>query len=134
MPVPLVCSLPVVTATVSSPPQAVMTSSTVPTTTVPRTKIGSSSGSGEMKQITIEVPADGNLLKKSGQADVWLKPLIGPVEKFKLESHSSLTWMNDIVQSSLKINLIGTEMMKRVSHTEQLMLDYQIEPDNWKEQ
>lgn len=25
-------------------------------------------------------------------------------------------------------------MMKRVSHTEQLMHDYQIEADNWKEQ
>ncbi|XP_070003344.1 tropomyosin-2-like [Nicotiana sylvestris] len=87
-----------------------------------------------MKQITIEVPADGNILKKSGQDDVWLKPMIGSVEKSKLESHSSLTWMNDIVQSSLKINHIDKEMMKRVSHIEQLMHDYQIEADNWKEQ
>lgn len=56
-----------------------------------------------MKQITIEVPVDGNLLKKSGQAYVWLKPLIGPEEKSKLESHSSLTWINDIVKSSLNV-------------------------------
>lgn len=100
---PVTRSLPVVTATVAAPPQAVMTSSTVPPTTVPRTEVGSSSGSGTMKQITIEVPAAGNILRKSGRADVWLKPLIGPVEKSKLESHNSLTWMNDIVQSSLKV-------------------------------
>ncbi|XP_070026011.1 tropomyosin-2-like [Nicotiana sylvestris] len=87
-----------------------------------------------MKQVVIEVPADGNLLRKSGGADVWLKPLIGPIEIAKLESHNSLTWMNDIIQSSLKINLIGTEMMKRVSHTEQLIHEYQVEADNWREQ
>ncbi|XP_019266948.1 PREDICTED: uncharacterized protein LOC109244335 [Nicotiana attenuata] len=45
-----------------------------------------------------------------------------------------LVGFNDIVQSSPKINLIGTEKMKRVSHTEKLMHDYQIEADNWKEQ
>ncbi|XP_070008641.1 uncharacterized protein [Nicotiana sylvestris] len=33
-----------------------------------------------------------------------------------------------------EINLVGTEMMKRVSHTEQLMHEYQVEPDNWREQ
>nr|XP_009801040.1 PREDICTED: uncharacterized protein LOC104246843 [Nicotiana sylvestris] len=132
--VPIERSLPIFTVVVSAPPQAIMTSSTVPATNISRTEVGSSSASRVMKQITIKVPADGNLLKKSGQADIWLKPLIGPVEKSKLESHSSLTWMNDIVQSSLKINLIGTEKMNRVSHTEQLMHDYQIEADNWKEQ
>ncbi|XP_070003313.1 uncharacterized protein [Nicotiana sylvestris] len=123
----------VLTDVISALPQAIMTSSTVPATNVSRTEIGSSSGSRVMKKITIEVPVDVNLLKKSGQADVWLKPLIGPVEKSKLETHSSLTWMNDIVQSSLKINLIGTEMMKRVSRTKQLIHDYQIEANNWKE-
>ncbi|XP_070020098.1 uncharacterized protein [Nicotiana sylvestris] len=87
-----------------------------------------------MKQVIIEVPADGNLLRKSGGADVWLKPLIGPIERAKFESHNSLTWMNDIMQSSLKINLIGTEMMKRVSHMEQLMHKYQIDADNRREQ
>nr|XP_009798598.1 PREDICTED: uncharacterized protein LOC104244799 [Nicotiana sylvestris] len=131
---PMERSLLVFTTIVSAPPQAVMTSSTIPITIISHTEIGSSSESRAMKQIIIEVPANGNLLKKSGQADVWLKPLIGPVEKSKLESHSSLTWMNDIVQSSLKINLIGTEMIKRVSHMEQLMHDYQVEADNWKEQ
>ncbi|XP_070017884.1 uncharacterized protein [Nicotiana sylvestris] len=132
--VPMEHHLPVLTAAFSTPSQAIMTSSTVPAINISRTEIGSLSGSKVMNQITIEVPTDGNLLKKSGQADVWLEPLIGPVEKSKLESHSSLTLMNDIVQSSLKINLIGTEIMKRVFHTEQLMHDYQIEADNWKEQ
>nr|XP_016442401.1 PREDICTED: uncharacterized protein LOC107767818 [Nicotiana tabacum] len=100
---PVERSLLVFTTIVSAPPQAVMTSSTIPITIISHTEIGSSSESRAMKQIIIEVPANGNLLKKSGQADVWLKPLIGPVEKSKLESHSSLTWMNDIVQSSLKV-------------------------------
>ncbi|XP_075112341.1 uncharacterized protein LOC142182193 [Nicotiana tabacum] len=87
-----------------------------------------------MRQVIIEVPAEGILLRKSGRADVWLKPLIGPVEKAKLESHIYLTLMNDKVQSSLEINLISTKMMKRVSFSEQLMQDYQVEADNWKEQ
>nr|XP_016467781.1 PREDICTED: myosin-1-like [Nicotiana tabacum] len=87
-----------------------------------------------MRRVTIEVPAEGNLLRKSGQADVWLKPLIGPVERAKLDSHSSVTLMNDIVHASLKVNLIGTEMMKRVTLSEQLVRDYQVEADNWKEQ
>ncbi|XP_070007951.1 uncharacterized protein [Nicotiana sylvestris] len=55
-----------------------------------------------MRQVIIEVPAEGNLLRKSGQADVWLKPLIGPIERAKLESHKSLTLMNDIAHASLK--------------------------------
>lgn len=112
----VVHSLPVVTATASDPPQAIMTSSTILTTTIPRTEVGSSSGSRAIKHITIEIPFDGNILKKSGQANVWLKPLISPVEKSKVESHSSLTWINDIVQSSLKINLIDTEMMESFSY------------------
>nr|XP_033511460.1 uncharacterized protein LOC117276223 [Nicotiana tomentosiformis] len=42
--------------------------------------------------------------------------------------------MNDIVPSSLKINLIGTELMKRVVHADQKFIDYHIEADNWKGQ
>nr|XP_018624730.1 uncharacterized protein LOC108944313 [Nicotiana tomentosiformis] len=118
----------------NAPPVAVFTFSTVPISTTSHVEVGSSSSSRMMKKVTIEVPKDGNLLKKSGQADIWLKLLIGPVEKSKLESHSSLTWMNDIVHSSLKINLIGTELMKRIVHTEQLVNDYRTEADNWKEQ
>nr|XP_033512069.1 uncharacterized protein LOC117276794 [Nicotiana tomentosiformis] len=112
----------------ATPPSSVP--STAPTITTSHVEVGSSSNSRVVKKITIEVPEDGNLLKKYGQADVWLKPLIGPVEKSKLESHSSLTWMNDIVHSSLKINLIGTKMMKRIIYTEQLMNDYHTEADN----
>jgi len=92
---------PVVAAT--APPVAIFTSSTIPIATTSHVEVGSSSSSRMMKKVTIEVPEDGNLLKKSGQADVWLKPLIGPVEKSKLENHDSLTWMNDIVHSSLKV-------------------------------
>nr|XP_009796639.1 PREDICTED: uncharacterized protein LOC104243181 [Nicotiana sylvestris] len=121
------------------PPQAVFTTSIVPPSTIPpppthRAEVGSSSRSGAMRQVIIEVPTEGNLLRKSGQANVWLKPLIGLVVKAKLESHSSLTLMNDIVHASLKANLIGTEMMKRVTLSEQLVHDYQLEAYNWKEQ
>lgn len=56
-----------------------------------------------MKQILIEFPDNGNLLKKSGRAAVWLKLLIGPVEMEKLESHNSITLMNDIIHSALKV-------------------------------
>nr|XP_009759353.1 PREDICTED: uncharacterized protein LOC104211908 [Nicotiana sylvestris] len=95
------------------PPQAIFTTSTIPSSTIPpplthRAEVGSSSRSSAMRQVIIEVPTEGNLLKKSGQADVWLKPLIGPIERAKLEIHSSLTLMYDIVHASLKANLIGT--------------------------
>ncbi|XP_070007712.1 uncharacterized protein [Nicotiana sylvestris] len=129
---------------VSVPPQTVFTTSTVPASTVPpstipppiihRVEVGSSSRSGAMRQVIIEVPAEGNLLKKLGQADVWLNPLIRPIERAKLESHSSLTLMNDIVHASLKANLISTEMMKRVALFEQLVRNSQLEACNWKEQ
>nr|XP_009783266.1 PREDICTED: uncharacterized protein LOC104231901 [Nicotiana sylvestris] len=122
---------PVVAAT--TPPVAVFTSSTVPTATI-LVQVFSSSWNRMMKKFTIEVPENGNLSKKFGQADVWLKPLIGPVEKSKLKSHSSLTWINDIVHSYLKINLIGTELMKRIVNTEQLVNDYHTKADNWREQ
>ncbi|XP_019246326.1 PREDICTED: uncharacterized protein LOC109225977 [Nicotiana attenuata] len=101
--VPMEPHLSTPSVVVTAPPKTILTSSFVPTTSTASAKIGSSSGSRSMKQITIEIPADSNLLKKSGQADVWFKPLVGPVEKSKLESHSSLTCMNDIVQSSLKV-------------------------------
>nr|XP_009762972.1 PREDICTED: uncharacterized protein LOC104214939 [Nicotiana sylvestris] len=124
---------------VSVSPQAVFTASTIPPSTIPPSpvyciEVGSSSRSGTMRQVTIEVPAEGNLLRKLGQVDVWLKPLIGPIERAKLDSYSSLTLMNDIVHASLKANLIGTKMMKRVTVSEQLVRDYQLEAYNWKKQ
>ncbi|XP_009772508.1 uncharacterized protein LOC107778516 [Nicotiana tabacum] len=136
-PVHVTPTLPIMAASI--PPHDVFTTSTVPPSTIPpppahRAEVGSSSRSGAMRQVIIEVPTEVNLLRKSGQADVWLKPLIGPVERAKLESHSSLTLMNDIVHASLKANLIGTEMMKRVTLSEQLVCDYQLEACNWKEQ
>ncbi|XP_070048929.1 tropomyosin-2-like [Nicotiana tomentosiformis] len=73
-----------------------------------------------MKRVIIEVPEGGNLLRKSGQADMWLKPLLGPVEKKKLEGHNSLTLMNDIVHSFLKMD--------------QQVIELRTEVDNWKEQ
>ncbi|XP_070022073.1 uncharacterized protein [Nicotiana sylvestris] len=94
-----------------------------------------------MRRVTIEVPADSSLLRKLGQADVWMEPLIGPIEKAKLESHSSLTLMNDIVHATLKANLIDTEMMNRISFlekvardSEKIARDSQLEAINWKEQ
>ncbi|XP_075105997.1 uncharacterized protein LOC107767575 isoform X1 [Nicotiana tabacum] len=123
---------PVVATT--TPPVDVFTSSTIPIANTSRVEIGSSSSNRMMKIVTIEVPEDGNLLKTSGQADIWLNPLIGLVQKSKLESHSSLRWMNDVVHSSLKINLTGTELMKRIVNTEQLVNDYRKEADNWREQ
>nr|XP_009788783.1 PREDICTED: uncharacterized protein LOC104236539 [Nicotiana sylvestris] len=87
-----------------------------------------------MRRVIIEVPAENSLLRKSGQADVWLEPLIGPIEKAKLESHSSLTLMNDIVHTTLKANLIRTELMKRISPLEKIARDSQLEATNWKGQ
>jgi len=105
-PVSVTHSLPV--SIVSVPPQTIFTTSSVPPSTIPppnihRTEVGSSSRSGAMRRVVIEVPDKGSLLRKSGQADVWLEPLIGPIEKAKLESHSSLTLMNDIVHATLKV-------------------------------
>ncbi|XP_070010261.1 uncharacterized protein [Nicotiana sylvestris] len=87
-----------------------------------------------MRRVTIEIPAENSLLRKSGQADIWLEPLIGPIEKAKLESHSSLTLMNDIVHATLKANLIGTELMKRIAPLEKTARDSQLEETNWKGQ
>ncbi|XP_070037177.1 uncharacterized protein [Nicotiana tomentosiformis] len=78
-----------------------------------------------MKKIIIEVPESGNLLKKSGQANVWLRALLGPVEKAKLESHGSLTWMNDIVHSSLKEQFKGLQLEKEVLAEEKNALEQQ---------
>ncbi|XP_070029024.1 uncharacterized protein [Nicotiana sylvestris] len=106
-------SLPI--SAVSIPPQTVFTTSIVPPSTIPppiipRAEVGSTSRSSAMRQVIIEVPAEGNLLMKSGQEDVWLKPLNGPIEKAKLESHSSLTLMNDIVHAYLKVRALTTEL------------------------
>lgn len=61
------------------------------------------SNKGRMKQITIEVPEGINLLMKPDRATVWLKPLIVPLEREKLDSHSSITLMNDVIHSALKV-------------------------------
>ena len=89
--------------TTSTVPASTVPPSTIPPPIIHRAEVGSSSRSGAMRQVIIEVPTEGNLLRKSGQADVWLKPLIGPFERAKLESHSSLTLMNNIVHASLKV-------------------------------
>ncbi|XP_070005856.1 uncharacterized protein [Nicotiana sylvestris] len=101
-----------------------------------------------MRSVTIEVPANNNLLRKSGEADVWLKPLIDSIEKEKMNSHSCLTLMNDILHATLKANLIGTELMGRISLLEKVARDSektileaekmtheaQLEAANWKGQ
>ncbi|XP_070005505.1 COP1-interactive protein 1-like [Nicotiana sylvestris] len=101
-----------------------------------------------MRSVTLEVPANHSLLRKTGGADVWLEPLIGDIEKKELESHSCLTLMNDIVHSTLKANLIGTELMgrmstlekkdresaKAISEARRIANETQLEAANWKEQ
>lgn len=96
-----------------------------------------------MKQVLVEVPDGANLLKKSNSGAVWLKPLIGPLEREKLESHTSITLMNDVIQSTLKvyssflslsltfsstlpflqINLTGKELMWRIAWTVQQVVE-----------
>nr|XP_009761665.1 PREDICTED: uncharacterized protein LOC104213816 [Nicotiana sylvestris] len=90
-----------------APPMAVFTFSTVPIDTTSRVEVGSSSSNRIMKEDTIEVSKDGNILKKSGQVNVLLKPVIPQLR--------SLSW-------KATINLIGTEIRKRIIHTEQLQL------------
>ncbi|XP_070013391.1 uncharacterized protein [Nicotiana sylvestris] len=65
-----------------------------------------------------------------------------------MSSHNCLTLMNDIVHSTLKANLIGTELMGRISllekktreseksihEAEEIAKRDQLEADNWKEQ
>ncbi|XP_070019972.1 uncharacterized protein [Nicotiana sylvestris] len=65
-----------------------------------------------------------------------------------MSSHSCLTLMNDIVHSTLKANLIGTELMGRISllekktreseksihEAEEIAKRAQLEADNWKDQ
>nr|XP_016511801.1 PREDICTED: myosin heavy chain, fast skeletal muscle-like [Nicotiana tabacum] len=101
-----------------------------------------------MRSVTLEVPANHSLLRKIGRADVWLEPLIGDIEKKKMESHSCLTLMNDVVHSTLKANLISTELMRRISslerkareseksvhEAEEIARGAQLEATNWKEQ
>ncbi|XP_070010210.1 uncharacterized protein [Nicotiana sylvestris] len=135
--VPVIPSLP--TPAVSVPSFTVFTSSTAPPSTTPppivhHTEASSSSRSAAMRRVTIEVHVDSSLLRKSGQANIWLEPLISPIEKSNLESHSSLTLMNDIVHATLKANLIGTEMMSRIPLLEKVARDSQLEAINWKEQ
>ena len=56
-----------------------------------------------MRSVTLEIPANNSLLRKSGGADDWLRPLIGDIEKKKMSSHSCLTLMNSIVHSTLEV-------------------------------
>ncbi|XP_070016036.1 uncharacterized protein C4H3.14c-like [Nicotiana sylvestris] len=65
-----------------------------------------------------------------------------------MDSHNCLTLMNDIVHSTLKANLIGTELMGRISllekkaresekfihEAEEIAKGAQLEAANWKEQ
>ncbi|XP_016463984.2 uncharacterized protein LOC107829777 isoform X2 [Nicotiana tabacum] len=103
VPLPVSSSLPV-----SSPSTPVIfTSSTAPPSIAPPPSVqhageGSSSRSLAMRSVTLEVPANNSLLRKSGGADAWLRPLIGDIEKKKMSSHSCLTLVNDIVHSTLK--------------------------------
>nr|XP_033510754.1 uncharacterized protein LOC117275567 [Nicotiana tomentosiformis] len=92
-----------------------------------------SSGRRSMKKVLIEVPDGGNLLNKSREVVVWLKPFLGPVERKKLEARSSLTLMNDIIHSSLKINLTVAELMRGISWIYQQVIELRTEADNWKE-
>ncbi|XP_070009637.1 uncharacterized protein [Nicotiana sylvestris] len=104
-PVLVTPSLPI--SVVSVPPQTVFTTSTVPPSTIPPPIIH--------------------------HAEVGSSSRSGAM-RAKLERHSSLTLMNDIVHASLKANLIGTEMMKRVDLSKKLLRDSQLEACYWKEQ
>lgn len=103
-PLPVSASLPA-----SSPlTPVIFTSSTAPPSIAPPPSVqhaeeGSSSRSLARRSVTLEVPANNSLLRKSGGADAWLRPLIGDIEKKKMSSHSCLTLMNDIVHSTLKV-------------------------------
>lgn len=70
----------------------------------PRDEAGPSN-KGRMKQVLIEVPEGINLLKKPDRAAVWLKPLIGALEREKLDSLSSITIMNDVIHFTFKVYL-----------------------------
>ncbi|XP_070008112.1 uncharacterized protein [Nicotiana sylvestris] len=143
-------SVPLATSTApASAPVLVSTSfpsipsipSAAPLPSVHHTETGSSSGNMSMRSVTLEVPANHSLLRKTGRADVWLEPLIGDIEKKKMESHSCLTLMNDA-------NLISTELMRRISslerkareseksvhEAEEIARGAQLEANNWKEQ
>nr|XP_016504032.1 PREDICTED: uncharacterized protein LOC107822056 [Nicotiana tabacum] len=109
LPVLVPISAPTIPALTPTAP-IVFTSSTTPPSIVPppsvqHTEAGSSSRGMAMRSVTLEVPANHSLLRKTGGADVWLEPLIGDIEKKKMESHSCLTLMNDIVHSTLKVLL-----------------------------
>nr|XP_016450910.1 PREDICTED: uncharacterized protein LOC107775673 [Nicotiana tabacum] len=104
-PVPVIPSIPALVTSV--PSSTALTSSPAPPLIIPppivhHTEVGSTSKTTAMRSMTIEVPANNSLLRKSGQADVWFEPLIDSIEKEKMNSHSCLTLMNDIVHATLK--------------------------------
>lgn len=61
------------------------------------------SNKGRMKQVTTEVHEGINLLRKPDRTVVWMKPMISPLERENLESHSSITFMNGVIHSTLKV-------------------------------
>lgn len=57
----------------------------------------------KMRQVVVEVPGGINLQKKLDRTIVWLKTFIGSIERKKLESHSSITLVNDMIHSALVV-------------------------------
>nr|XP_009783791.1 PREDICTED: uncharacterized protein LOC104232312 [Nicotiana sylvestris] len=150
-PVPVIPFLPALVIYVPSStalPSSLAPPLIIPPPVVHHTEVGSMSRTTAMGSVTIEVPANSSLLRKSGQADVWLEPLIGSIEKEKMNIHSCLTLMNDIVHATLKANLIGTKLMGRISllekvdrdskktilEAEKVAHEAQLEAANWKGQ
>ncbi|XP_070029683.1 uncharacterized protein [Nicotiana sylvestris] len=90
---PLPVSAPLPASSPLTP--VIFISSTAPPSIAPPPSVqhaddGSSSRSLAMRSVTLEVPANNSLLRKSGGADVWLRPLIGDIEKKKMSSHKEL--------------------------------------------
>ncbi|XP_070003020.1 uncharacterized protein [Nicotiana sylvestris] len=91
-PVLVIPPLSVVAVTV--PPQDIMTASTVPpsttpTSTAPYIEVGSSSRSGAMRRIIIEVPAEDNLLRKSVHASLKVRALTSELAVEKASSNQA---------------------------------------------
>lgn len=86
------------------PSLATLSMSPLAPAAAPRDEFGPSTKSG-MKQVTINVPEGVSLQKKTNWVVVWLNPLTGPLERKKLDSHSLVTLISDIIHSSLKVYL-----------------------------
>lgn len=90
------------------------TSSTVPSPSIVHSESGPNNRGMAMRKVTLEVPATHSLLRKTGGADGWLEPLIGYVERTKMQSHSCNTLMNDIVHSTLKVTSFNLTIFSSV--------------------